>query len=256
MKIKFIGTGSGKTSISRFHSSIFFSSDNYNLLVDTGDGVSKALLLQNINIHLINGILITHLHPDHFSGLGSLIVQMKLINRTNELDIYVHQSLVETVKKYLYNSYIFNEKLDFEINYKVFDVEESVNIEDGFSFITRQNKHLDKYKKYDYLKMLSFSCLSILIKIKDTVIIYTGDIGAKEDLYLFKENKINVMISEISHVELKDLLDAYKVQSINTLYLTHIDDEDESELKKFYSSLSDNEKQNVVTAYDGLTIDL
>ncbi len=205
---------------------------------------------------MINGILITHLHPDHFSGLGSLIVQMKLINRTNELDIYVHQSLIETVKKYLYNSYIFNEKLDFEINYKVFDVEEPVNIEDSFSYMARQNKHLDKYKKYDYLKMLSFSCLSILFKIKDMIIFYTGDIGAKEDLYLFKENKINVMISEISHVKLKDLLNAYKVQSIDKLYLTHISDEDEPELEKFYSSLNDSEKQKIVTTYDGLTIDL
>jgi ribonuclease BN (tRNA processing enzyme) len=256
LNIRFIGTGSGKTSISRFHSSIFFSSGNYNLLVDAGDGVSKALLLQNINIHMINGILITHLHPDHFSGLSSLIVQMKLINRTNELDIYVHQSLVETVKKYLYYSYIFNEKLDFEINYKVFDVEESVSIEEGFSFITRQNKHLDKYKKYDYLKILSFSCLSVLFKIKDAVIFYTGDIGAKEDLYLFKENKINVMISEISHVELKDLLDAYKVQSIQTIYLTHISDEDEIGLEKLHSFLNDKEKRKIVIAYDGLTIDL
>jgi len=104
--------------------------------------------------------------------------------------------------------------------------------------------------------MLSFSCLSILFKIKDMIIFYTGDIGAKEDLYLFKENKINVMISEISHVKLKDLLNAYKVQSIDKLYLTHISDEDEPELEKFYSSLNDSEKQKIVTTYDGLTIDL
>jgi hypothetical protein len=46
------------------------------------------------------------------------------------------------------------------------------------------------------------------------------------------------------------------VQSIDKLYLTHISDEDEPELEKFYSSLNDIEKQKIVTTYDGLTIDL
>jgi ribonuclease Z len=256
LKIRFIGTGSGKTSIHRFHSSIFFSSDNYNLLVDAGDGISKALLSQKINLHLINGILITHLHPDHFSGLAALIIQMKLINRTNELDIYIHQSLVEVVKRYIYNSYIFNEKMDFEINYKAFDVDEFVSLDNDFTFFSKQNLHLDSYKKYDYLNKLSFSCISLLLKSKDSTVFYTGDIGAKSDLYLFKENKIDIMISEISHINFEDLLQAFKVQNIETLYLTHISDEDEPKLEKFYPSINDTEKHKIISAYDGLALDL
>lgn len=256
MKIRFIGTGSGKTSLQRFHSSIFFSSDKYNLLVDTGDGISKALLWHNINLHLINGILITHLHPDHFSGLGALIVQMKLINRTNELDIYMHQSLAEVVKRYIYNSYLFGERMDFEINYKVFDIEETEKVEDNFTFMAKQNSHLDIYKKYDYLNKLSFSCISLLFNIQDLKVFYTGDIGTKEDLYLFKDHKIDIMISEISHIDFSDLIQAYKVQSAEKLYLTHISVEDEPMLEKFYLSMSDEEKRKIISAYDGLTIDL
>ncbi|MEO8398834.1 MAG: MBL fold metallo-hydrolase, partial [Ignavibacteriaceae bacterium] len=75
-KIKFIGTGSGKTSLKRFHSSFLILNESYNLLVDTGDGISKALLLQNINYNSIDGILISHLHPDHYTGLPLLLVQM------------------------------------------------------------------------------------------------------------------------------------------------------------------------------------
>ncbi len=256
MKIRFIGTGSGKTSLQRFHSSIFFSSDSYNLLIDTGDGISKALLSQNINLHLINGILITHLHPDHFSGLGALIVQLKLINRTNELDIYLHQSLVEVVKRYIYNSYLFSERMDFEINYKVFDTEETVKIEDNFTFLSKQNSHLEVYKKYDYLNLLSFSCLSLLLNLQGINVFYTGDIGEKKDLYLFKEHKIDIMISEISHIDFKDLIQAYKTQSVEKLYLTHISDEDETKLEKFYLSINDEDREKIISAFDGLTEDL
>lgn len=256
MRIRFIGTGSGKTSLHRFHSSILFSSNNYNLLVDTGDGISKALLSQNINLHQINGILITHLHPDHFSGLGVLIVQMKLINRTNELDIYIHKSLAEVIKGYLYSSYLFSEKMDFEINYKVFNVDENIKVKDNFSFKARQNKHLDTYKKFDYQNKLSFSCVSLLLKSEVAEIFYTGDIGTEEDLYLFKEYKIDIMISEISHIDLNDLIRAYKSQAVGALYLTHISGEDETKLGKFYSFMNDGEKQKIISAYDGLIIDL
>ena len=88
MKIKFIGTGSGKTSLNQFHSSLLLISKNYNLLVDAGDGISRALLFNEIEFNIIDGILLTHLHPDHFSGLATLIVQMKMMKRKNSLDIF------------------------------------------------------------------------------------------------------------------------------------------------------------------------
>ena len=67
-ELKFIGTGSGKTSLNRFHSSFFIKTSNYNLLIDAGDGESKALLSQGIDFNTIDGILFTHLHPDHYTG--------------------------------------------------------------------------------------------------------------------------------------------------------------------------------------------
>jgi ribonuclease BN (tRNA processing enzyme) len=181
---------------------------------------------------------------------------MKLISRTNELDIFIHQSLVEAVKRYIYNSYLFNEKMDFDINYRVFNVDEVVAIDNNLTFLSRQNLHLDSYKKYDYLNKLSFSCISLLLKSNEFTVFYTGDIGAKSDLYLFKENKIDIMISEISHINFEDLFQAFEAQNIETLYLTHISDEDESKLEKFYSSLNETKKQKIISAYDGLTIDL
>jgi len=78
LEIKFVGTGSGKTLLKRYHSSFLIKTEAYNLLVDAGDGISRALLNQKVTFDSINGILISHLHPDHYSGLPSLIIQMKL----------------------------------------------------------------------------------------------------------------------------------------------------------------------------------
>jgi len=128
VKIKFLGTGSGKTSIDRFHSSLLFTSEKYGLLIDTGDGVSRALMSYGINFCSLNGILFTDLHPDHFPGLPSLIVQMKMMNRNEPLDIFIHDSLKTIVEEILICSYLLPERMGFEIHYKNFLDDEGFNI--------------------------------------------------------------------------------------------------------------------------------
>jgi ribonuclease Z len=228
--IKFIGTGSGKTSLNRFHSSILISDGNYNLLIDAGDGISRALLSQNIAFNIIDGILFTHLHPDHFSGFTSLIVQMKMLDRTKSLDVFIHKSLRKTLEDFLYRSYIFYKKLDFKIRYKEFTNGKEMEISKEFLFIPRQNSHLDKYVKYAKKEKISFSCSSILFKIIGKNIFYSGDIGSAKDLLFFEKNKIDVMISEFSHVSAKELLSVYKKIKPAKFILTHISDEDENSL--------------------------
>ena len=144
MKISFIGTGSGKASLNRSHSSLLFTSEEYNLLVDAGDGISRALMSNGINFETINGILFTHLHPDHFSGLPALIVQMKIMNRNEPLDIFIHESLKAVVEESLLRTYILPDKMEFKIHYKTFTGDERFMITEEFSFLARKNSHLIK----------------------------------------------------------------------------------------------------------------
>lgn len=248
--IKFIGTGSGVTSLKRFHSSFLISIPTYNLLVDAGDGISKALLTQKISFNDIDGVLLTHLHPDHFSGFASLIVQMKLINRTIKLDVFVDKTLKQTVEEFLYRSYVFYRKLDFKINYKTYDNDKKINVAKDLSFIARQNSHLDKYVKFARKKKISFSCSSVLFKIKDKNLVYSGDVGHKNDLKLFNKYDCDLMISEVTHVGLNELISICDELKLHRLYLTHISEEDESEFKK----LTANQRKYIIPANDGMII--
>ena len=111
MELTFIGTGSGKTNLNRYHTSLLIQSGNHNVLIDAGDGISRALLSSGINFETINSILISHYHADHFGGLSALITQMILINRTNTLQIFTHKDLVEPLITYLKFCYIFVDHL-------------------------------------------------------------------------------------------------------------------------------------------------
>lgn len=254
MEIKFIGTGSGKTSLKRFHSSLLFLSEGYHLLVDSGDGISRALLSQNVPYNSINGILISHLHPDHFSGLSALIIQMKLTQRTNILDIFIHESLVEVVKDFIYHSYIFNERTHFKINYIPLVYDKTYIVDKNFSFIAKQNTHLDTYKAYGRAKEISFSCSSFLFKLNSIKVHYTGDIGAAEDIKLFKDINTDILISEISHIDIQDVLSASKFLNIKKLILTHISDENEQMILNINNLQSENRNTEIVSAYDGFSI--
>lgn len=249
--IKFIGTGSGKTSLKRFHSSFLILHKEYNLLVDAGDGISRAILYHKISFSLINGILITHLHPDHYSGLASLIVQMKLTGRKSNLHIIVHKSLKNIVENYLFHSYLFKEKMDFEILIETFEHNKIFKLNNSFNFSGKQNTHLNKYRKYAGGKLLNFSSSSFLFEINKKNIFYTGDIGKKEDLYIFKYYKFDIIISEITHVSIEELLEASNYLMPQKLYITHISDEIDHSLNLKKSFLKRN---NIIPVVDGFTI--
>jgi len=252
VKIKFIGTSSGKTSLNRFHSSILVSTENYNLLVDVGDGVSRALLSHKIKFNKIDGIIFTHLHPDHFSGLPALIVQMKMANRKNLLDIFIHHSLKNVVEDFLLRSYIFPEKMKFEVKYKTFNDDEQNEISKNFSVIARKNSHLIELEQYQSNHpVINLYSASLLWEAKGKKIVYTSDIGSADDLFLFKEIVADVYIVEATHLPISSLAESIIKIEVGKFIFTHYSDEDILQLNAIMATLPDNLRQKVFLANDG-----
>lgn len=231
MNITFIGTGSGKVSPGRFHSSLMISVSGYNLLVDTGDSIARALLARKISCNSISGILISHLHPDHFSGFASLIVQMQMNDRKEPLYVFIHHTLVNKIKDFLKLSYIFMERMKFPLHFVGFDIGNDISVFQELSFISKQNSHLDEYKKYD--TKLSYVSGSFLFKSGNKNVYYSGDIGSPRDLFLFEEYKVDIFITEAAHIDLDSILTVSKKLNPGRIYLTHVEEADLPYIKGF-----------------------
>lgn len=229
-KLKFIGTSSGQVSLKRFHTSLYITDGSFNTLVDAGDGISKALLTAGIDFNSIDAVLISHFHSDHAAGLGSLLVQMKLGGRTKPLSIYTTEDLVQTVKFFLYNQYIFMPNYDFNVKFCRYEYDVKVKLSDKISFIPRLNSHLDKFEEYAGMGMISFESSSFMFFVGDKNIFYTGDIGSSKDLFLFDDYHIDIMISECRHPSPDEIKSAFEKLKAEKLYFTHIADEDEAKL--------------------------
>ncbi len=253
MKITFVGTGSGKTSLKRFHSSILISSNNHNLLIDAGDGTAKALLGLGINFNNIDSILFTHYHADHFGGVASLFTQMKLNGRTKPLTFITHKLLVKHLIDFLNSTYMFFEIAGFEVKITGFEFGKVYRVSEFINFIPKQNNHI-KQKEELKNKNVPFLSSSFYFEVEKKKIVYTSDIGNEKDLYLFEKIKTDIFITETTHVELNDIFTAFQILKPNEVYLTHIDDEDEKIIADWIDNLNNNSK--FVLAKDGMVLKL
>lgn len=241
MKLKFVGTGSGKTSLQRFHTSILLESGNNKVLIDAGDGISKALLSSGINYNDIDSILITHFHPDHVSGLPMLLNQMKMEGRERKLNIFVFEKQLSHLVRLCEINLIFPERLGFTAEFKPFIENELFVISQDLSVTPRANTHLEKHLS-DEIK-----CFSIFIEPGN--IHYTSDIGSIDDLTLFSEKSAGYVISECTHAAPAQILEKADINNLRKMFLVHIDNE--PEVLEWHNSLDSSLKSKIIVCTDG-----
>jgi ribonuclease Z len=252
--ITFVGTASGKTSRTRNHSSLYVQTTNNNLLIDCGDGISKALLNLDLEFNSIDSILLTHNHADHFSGISALITQMKLAKRTNPLKIYSYKYLTPKVKEILELSYLFKEKLNFELEIVPFDFATKNKLSEEITFTAKQNSHITQTDILKNYPSEIFVSVSLLLKLGSKKIFYTSDIGSVDDLFLFENEKPDWLISETTHVNLDTIFSAHQKLGTGRLYLTHYDDNFAHEFDHWQNNLSQDERNSINICYDGMKI--
>lgn len=256
MKLQFIGTGSGKTSLKRNHSSILFDTDKSKILIDCGDGISKALMKYDIAFNQIDTIIFTHYHADHFSGISSLITQMKLYKRKSELKIFTHKNLIVPLKQFLNSTYLFEEALGFDLRFIGYELDTGYKIDDNFSFSAKQNSHIKNKFNVNSVPADRFVSASLLFTIGDKQIIYTSDIAVREDLFLFETKKPKIYITETTHIDHDWIHGIVTFYHPDQIYLTHISDEDEQEIEKHLRNQTFPHFVKVQMAEDGHSVTL
>ena len=256
MKLMFIGTGSGITSLKRNHSSILLQHNSHNLLIDCGDGTAKALKQRSISFNSIDSILFSHYHADHFAGIAALVTQMKLSKREKRLAIFTHRNLVEPLENFLKYSYLFKETFEFTFDIIPFTFENELTITDGLYLQAKQNSHITNKHEINSYDAAKFVSSSFYLRTENNHIVYTADIGGKNDLFLFDEVSPQIFITETSHINLSWLLEIFtKIQPAKVI-LTHISDEDEFKIFKWLENIPAEIKPKFSMAEDGQIVTL
>jgi ribonuclease BN (tRNA processing enzyme) len=255
-KYTILGSSSGKASPNRFCTSILLESLETNILLDVGEGSTFSLLRQGVDVNSIKHIFISHMHSDHVGGFPLLVQTMYLEGRKDDLEVYLPSEAVAEMDRYMMMLYLFDEKIDFRINYYSI----------GFQYLYQgpnikvkayPNRHLLGYKKiiqdlFLPLKMESF-CFGIESYGKRTI--FSGDIGSLDDLNVIIQD-VDLLICESMHIELFKLFGFLKEKQAKRVVLIHIPVDLEPKTRMILQEAKDNGMENIEIAYDGLVVEL
>ncbi len=241
-------------SPSRFCSSFFFQTDDFNFLLDCGEGTSSSLLRNKIDPGLIDAVFISHAHIDHLGGLFLLVQMMHLLQRRSPLPIYLPEEAIGGLRSFLDTCYLFPNKISFRLNL--------VPVTDKFTFEhenliikAHPNRHLKgNQEMIAELKLPhKMQSYSYILNIGAKKIVYSGDVESSDDLWGIVDDA-NLLITECFHPRLEKLIPLIVQSRVKSTVLTHIPAEIEGKEEKLVNQAKKMGLENLVAAYDGLVI--
>ena len=254
MKVYFLGTGTSQgipvigsqhpVSLShdskdkRLRVSAWIHWDKYSFVIDCGPDFRQQMLASNCQ-H-IDGILYTHEHADHTSGLDDI----RPFNfKQGEMPIYAHQRVIENLKKRF--DYVFEteNKYPGAPTVKPIEITNNVPFAIGDKIAIPINVYHGSLQVFGY-RIDDFAYLT------DVKTIGPSEI---EKLKGVKVLVVNALREEAhnTHFNLQEALDFIALIQPERTYLTHV-----SQTFGFHNEIQQRLPANVFLAYDNLEINI
>ena len=96
---------------------VLLESCGHGLLLDGGEPLSTLLIRHGTDLNEIDGIVITHLHPDHAGALPQLIQTMQISRRDKVFQVLMPSEGTHLYKGFLNMLYLFDSVLP-ELQYR------------------------------------------------------------------------------------------------------------------------------------------
>ncbi|MAU62795.1 MAG: MBL fold metallo-hydrolase [Flavobacteriaceae bacterium] len=254
MKVTFLGTGtstgipligsnhpvckSSNDKDKRLRSSILVEYDRSSFVIDTGPDFRQQMLKSNCQ--RIDGVLYTHEHADHTSGIDDL---RAFCFKQGEIPIFAHKRVLNNLKNRF--NYIFNKEKKYPGAPSLIPIEVIENqnfIISNLNITPISYLHAD-LQVYGY-RFKDFAYLTDLKTIDD------NEINKLKDLKILVLNCIRIE-PHYSHLNLDEALNLIDLIKPEKTYLTHI-----SYLLGFHNDVQEKLPNSVFLSYDGLEISL
>ena len=98
MELVFLGTGGGMPTPERALPSLAVRFAGHLLLFDCGEGTQRQIVSAGLGFPSSMSVFVTHLHADHYLGLGGLVATLDLLRREAPLRIYGPKGIGDVVE--------------------------------------------------------------------------------------------------------------------------------------------------------------
>ncbi|MGE3802244.1 MAG: MBL fold metallo-hydrolase [Candidatus Kapaibacterium sp.] len=229
MNIILHGTGAGTPSGNRGASSATFRFDSGDvLLVDAGEGCSRAMIRDGRNLHEITTVVVSHMHVDHWTGLPNLVMAWIIGGREAPVDLYLPPRSLNFFRSILSNSWMLQKRLPFDLRLREL---QPLQLPEEWSLRPFRTSHLDKFIGTEEADILSFPSFGFVLESGGRKILFSQDIGSEQDL----DGEIlgtELLICESAHVNLSHIVERARDAGVSRLIFTHIPPEREGAFEK------------------------
>ncbi|NOY88351.1 MAG: MBL fold metallo-hydrolase [FCB group bacterium] len=248
-----LGSSSGMSQANRATSGYILQAGESMTLIDCGGGVTSSFLKRGLDPLAVDRVFISHTHSDHVCELTLFIQLIHLKGREQPFDVYIPEEFVEPFRSYLNAVYLIPERVPFTIN--LIGYHHGFTYNDGFTLKAIANNHLSVYEPW--IKKLNLpnkmQCFSLAIELNGKTIFYTSDIRDLDDVKKYLDGQ-DMIIIETTHIDLDAFFELAQTVKVGKFILTHLGTKEEVfELERKTRA---THLQNIVMAYEGLTIEI
>ncbi len=244
MWIQFLGTGDAFCSGGRYQTCILVKVPDYCFMIDFGATSLLALKSRNIESNIIDGIIISHFHGDHFGGLPYFLLDANFCGyRTRPLMIVGPPGVAERVGSLLETSYpkVRIEDLTFEVEFVEFRANQNIAM-GPLQIEAIPVIHVPESQPH-----------GIKIHYHDTILAFSGDTGWTDNLFDIADSadlficECNFFSTELpSHLNYQKILAQRGKLNCKRIILNHLG----AEMLEHVNSI------DLEVSYDGLILEI
>ena len=176
-----------------------------------------------------------------------------LAGRTDPVELYIPDEFVEPFEILMRSMYLFRARMPFEL--RTLGYNDGFSFDGPFSLRAIANTHLQKYARVIEQQKLPnrMQCHSFDIRVGETTLLYSSDIGAYDDVEPHIDG-YDFVVFEAAHVDVNEFVKRATTAQVGQFIMTHFPSEirvDEILSVARIAGLS-----NLIVAYDGLALNL
>lgn len=219
MNLTLHGTGAGEPGGDRLASAASARFDDGSLLLlDAGEGCSRAMLRDGVDPQRVATVAISHMHADHWCGYPNLLMAWVGGKREEPVTVHVPPGMRDFFEQLHHASYLFRERLTFDLEYR--DLA-PFDLRDGWRVEPFPTTHLESVEELAAKYHSPTTAYGYLLMKEARKIVLSQDIKREEDLHPVIDGA-ELLICEAAHVKPENILTMARRHGVKKVIFTHI----------------------------------
>ncbi len=185
--------------------------------------MSTGFKAAGFDYEALDGVALSHMHSDHVGGFSMFVQSLWLAQRRRPLTVHAPAQGIPALQSWLNATVLPPELLGFELQWHPLETGRPFHIGD-IRLTPHATTHLESLRRSlgTVHPSTSFESFSFVLEQGGIRVGHTADVGSVSDLTPLLNTPVQLLVSELSHIELADLTAALRRQPPGRILFVHV----------------------------------